>query len=59
MHHVPYTYKLHSGETVIQHIYDSHYDGAEAAERYVRDWASLQGLVDEERYDAVKAILEY
>lgn len=23
-HHVPYTYKLHSGQTVIQYIYDSH-----------------------------------
>jgi alpha-glucuronidase len=26
-HHVPYTYKLHSGETVIQYVYDSHYKG--------------------------------
>src|SRR5205807_528615 len=24
-HHVPYTYKLHSGKTVIQTIYDGHY----------------------------------
>ena len=30
-HHVPYSYKLHSGKTVIQHIYDSHYDGASRA----------------------------
>ena len=30
LHHVPYTYKLHSGKTVIQYIYDSHYEGAEA-----------------------------
>ena len=29
-HHVPYTYVLHSGKTVIQHIYDSHYEGAAA-----------------------------
>ena len=28
LHHVPYTYKLHSGKTVIQSIYDSHYEGA-------------------------------
>ena len=28
LHHVPYTYKLHSGKTVIQYIYDSHYEGA-------------------------------
>src|SRR5580698_6128410 len=27
-HHVPYTYVLHSGKTVIQHIYHTHYEGA-------------------------------
>ena len=25
-HHVPYTYKLHSGRTVIKLTHDSHYD---------------------------------
>ena len=36
MHHVPYTHRLHSGKTVIQYLYDSHYEGAEAAaENYV------------------------
>ena len=29
MHHVPYTHVLHSGKTVIQHIYDTHYEGAD------------------------------
>ena len=29
LHHVPYTYKLHSGKTVIQYLYDSHYEGAD------------------------------
>ena len=28
-HHVPYTYRLHSGKTVIQSLYDSHYEGAD------------------------------
>jgi alpha-glucuronidase len=59
MHHVPYTYVLHSGKTVIQHLYDSHYDGAEAVEGYVRDWRALQGRVDEQRYQEVLAQLEY
>jgi alpha-glucuronidase len=59
MHHVPYTYRLRSGKTVIQYLYDSHYEGAEAAAQYVRDWKSLQGLVDEQRYDSVDAMLEY
>ena len=30
-HHVPYTYKLHNGKSVIQTIYDSHYEGAAQA----------------------------
>jgi len=59
MHHVPYTYVLHSGKTVIQYLYDSHYEGAEAAEGYVRDWRALQGRVDEQRYREVLAQLEY
>ena len=59
MHHVPYTYVLKSGKTVIQHIYDSHYTGAEAATAYVRQWKSLQPLVDERRYREVLAQLEY
>jgi len=59
MHHVPYTYKLHSGKTVIQSIYDSHYEGAEAVESYARDWESLRGRVDDQRYEEVLAQLEY
>jgi alpha-glucuronidase len=59
MHHVPYTHTLHSGKTVIQHVYDSHYDGAAAAAKYVSDWEGLNGLVDKERYNKVLALLEY
>lgn len=58
-HHVPYRYVLHSGKTVIQHIYDSHYEGAEQAEDFVRQWKSLQALVDDERYNDVLARLQY
>jgi alpha-glucuronidase len=58
-HHVPDTHVLRSGKTVIQHIYDSHYEGAERAADYVRHWKSLKGHVDEERYAAVLARLEY
>ncbi|HEY3742268.1 MAG TPA: glucosiduronase, partial [Bryobacteraceae bacterium] len=59
MHHVPYTYKLHSGKTVIQHIYDAHYEGAAAAQQNVPAWKRLRGMVDERRYDEVLAQLEY
>ena len=59
MHHVPYTYKLHSGKTVIQYLYDSHYEGAESAAGYVRDWKSLEGRVDEARHQQLLKELEY
>ncbi|HYL62767.1 MAG TPA: alpha-glucuronidase family glycosyl hydrolase [Candidatus Methylomirabilis sp.] len=58
-HHVPYTYTLHSGKEVIQHIYDSHYAGAEGAAQLVKEWQTLNGRVDEERYDDVLKRLQY
>ncbi len=58
-HHVPYTYVLHSGKTVIQHVYDSHYDGAEEAAGFVAQWKTLQGHVDDERYRDILARFEY
>ncbi|MGC2752922.1 MAG: alpha-glucuronidase family glycosyl hydrolase [Candidatus Acidiferrum sp.] len=58
-HHVPYNYVLHSGKTVIQHIYDSHYEGAEAAANFVEQWKSLRGRVDDARYADVLQRLEY
>jgi alpha-glucuronidase len=58
-HHVPYRYKLHSGKTVIQHIYDSHYDGAAQAAQLVDEWTTLKGRVDPTVYDDVLTRLEY
>jgi alpha-glucuronidase len=58
-HHAPYTHVLHSGKTVIQYVYDSHYDGAAAAAGFVSQWKSLAGRVDDARYAAVLARLEY
>ncbi len=51
-HHVPYTHRLHSGKTVIQHIYDSHFEGVEQAETLRLSWESLQGNIDETWYQA-------
>jgi alpha-glucuronidase len=58
-HHVPYTHVLHSGKTVIQHIYDSHYQGAADAADFVTRWRRLERLIDRERYAAVLVKLEY
>jgi alpha-glucuronidase len=58
-HHVPYTHVLHSGKTVIQHIYDSHYEGADRAQGYVSQWKLLKGYIDDGRYAEVLARLQY
>jgi alpha-glucuronidase len=59
MHHVPYTHVLHSGKTVIQHIYDSHYEGADGAAQLFDDWLKLNGRVDGERFQQVLVLLQY
>lgn len=58
-HHVPYTYVLHSGKTVIQHIYDSHYDGADRARDFISQWKALDGHIDAERYRDILTRLQY
>jgi alpha-glucuronidase len=59
MHHVPYSHELQSGKSLIQHIYDSHYEGAQAAQRLVADWKSLHGRIDAQRYQEVLDRLNY
>ncbi|MFF3921071.1 alpha-glucuronidase family glycosyl hydrolase [Paenibacillus lactis] len=56
-HHVPYTHRLKSGKTVIQHIYDTHFEGADAAAELLAEWASLEGRIDPEQHAQVAARL--
>ena len=46
-HYIPYTYELKSGKTLIQHIYDTHFEGAEDVEEMAALWDSLKGKVPE------------
>lgn len=57
-HHVPYTYELSTGKTVIQHIYDTHFEGAEEAEAFKEDWLKLREHIDDEIFSAVLDRLE-
>lgn len=53
-HHVPYTHVLHSGKTLIQHIYDTHFEGVEEVEKMIRLWESLEGEISQESYRRVR-----
>ena len=58
-HHVPYTHKLHAGSTVIQYIYDSHYEGAAQAAELGKEWVTLKGRIDPKIFDEMNARLAY
>lgn len=57
-HHVPYTQTLHSGKTVIQHIYDSHFEGVEGVEAFIERWQGLEGRIDAKRHAQVMERLQ-
>lgn len=52
-HHVPYTYELKSGKTLIQHIYDTHFEGVEKVEEMMASWATLRNKVDDKIFAVV------
>ncbi|MCM1263111.1 MAG: alpha-glucuronidase [Butyrivibrio sp.] len=58
-HHIPYTWKLKSGKTVIQHIYDTHFEGAEDVEKMARDFEGLKGKLPDGVYARVMARIEH
>lgn len=53
-HHVDYTHKLKSGKTLIQHIYDTHFEGVETVKGYIRDWAALEHMIQPDIFALVK-----
>lgn len=59
MHHVPYDYVLHDGKTLVQYVYDSHYEGAATAATYPIRWQELHGLIDDERYSQILDLFIY
>ncbi|WP_237109767.1 alpha-glucuronidase [Nonomuraea sp. MG754425] len=52
-HHVPYEHVLRSGVTVVQHIYDAHFAGAEEAAGARLAWEKAADLVDPALYARV------
>ncbi len=52
-HHLPYTWKLKSGKSLIQHIYDSHFEGEAEAEGLSECWKGFEGKVPEEVFSLV------
>lgn len=58
-HYRPYTYRLKSGKTLIQHIYDSHFEGVEDVEEMVSLWEGLKGKIPDEIFERVKLRMDH
>lgn len=54
LHHVPYTHRLKNGRTLIQELYDRHFNGVDNAREFLRDWETLRGKIDDERFEHVR-----
>ena len=57
-HHVPYVHVLSTGKTLIQHIYDTHFQGVEEVEAMIESWNSLEGKVPAEVFANVSGRFE-
>lgn len=58
-HYIPYDYRLKSGKTLLQHIYDTHFEGAEDVEQMAALWESLKGKLPEKAYERVQERLAH
>lgn len=58
-HYIPYDYKMKSGKTLIQHIYDTHFEGVEDVEKMIGIWEGIRGKIPEEIFCRVKERLNH
>ena len=57
-HRVRYDYKMKDGRTLLQYIYDSHFEGAQQVEALLQSWETLETRVPLETYHSVQERLK-
>ena len=57
-HFAPYTHVLQSGKTLIQHIYDTHFEGVNDVDKFIKKWDELEGLIDTKSFVNVQGRLK-
>jgi alpha-glucuronidase len=53
-HRLPYDYKLKSGKTLLQRIYDDHFEGVEQVIEFIREWDELEPALSPEVFSPVR-----
>lgn len=57
-HFVPYTHRLQNGKTLIQDIYDNHFEGVERVKEYQKQWEKFENYITKKDFINVKERLE-
>lgn len=57
-HHVSWDYEMSSGRTLWEELVHRYYEGVEMVREMQDTWNSIEGLIDQERFEHVKALLE-
>lgn len=57
-HRLPYDYALRSGKSLLQHIYDTHFEGVVDVEGMVTAWKAIEGRLHPDVYKSVLDRLE-
>lgn len=57
-HRVRYDYQMKDGRTLLQYIYDCHFEGAQQAEALLQSWETLESRIPQEAFNSVKERLQ-
>jgi len=52
-HRLPFDHRLQCGRTLLQYIYDTHFEGVEAVEGFIKTWDSLKEMLPDCAYQSV------
>ncbi|MDR1912873.1 MAG: alpha-glucuronidase, partial [Clostridiales bacterium] len=56
-HRLRYDCKLKDGRTLLQRIYDDHFEGADAVRSFIEEWKTLENLLKSEKSDVYHSVL--
>lgn len=56
-HHLPYDFILNNGKTIIQFIYNTHFEGGEEVVRFIEKWKELKGIIPDDIFNETLELL--
>ncbi len=57
-HKTPYSFVMKNGKTLIQNMYDTHFEGVEEVEKFIELWDSIKSYIPESIYENSKERFE-